>query len=146
VKTERVGTAAYGRGPIGATVGQTIDYRMIVTNTGDVTLTVKLTDLRCDSGTLHAAGDTTLAPGESLTYTCTHVLVTSNMSPFVNTAIVTGVTPAGAGVGPVSSQVTAKQAGGVLGAFKPPTVPKVKKITAKAKPAKAVVAPAHFTG
>jgi hypothetical protein len=146
VKTERVGTAAYGRGPISATAGQTIDYRMVVSNTGDVTLTVKLTDLRCDSGTLHAGADTTLAPGESLTYTCTHRLDSSDMSPFVNRATATGVTPAGANVGPVSSEVAVKQAGGVVGAFKPPTIPKVKKVTAKAKPAKAVVAPAHFTG
>jgi hypothetical protein len=146
VKTERVGTAAYGRGPISATAGQTIDYRMVVSNTGDVTLTVKLTDLRCDSGTLHAGADTTLAPGESLTYTCTHRLDSSDMSPFVNRATATGVTPAGANAGPVSSEVAVKQAGGVVGAFKPPTIPKVKKVTAKAKPAKAVVAPAHFTG
>jgi hypothetical protein len=119
---------------------------MVVSNTGDVTLTVKLTDLRCDSGTLHAGADTTLAPGESLTYTCTHRLDSSDMSPFVNRATATGVTPAGANVGPVSSEVAVKQAGGVVGAFKPPTIPKVKKVTAKAKPAKAVVAPAHFTG
>jgi hypothetical protein len=146
VKTERVGTAAFGRGPISATVGRTIDYRMLVTNTGDVTVTITLADLRCDAGTLHAGAATTLAPGASVTYTCTHRLVASDSNPFVNSATAAGVTPGGVNVGPVSSEVAAKQAGGVLGAFRPPTVAKVKKITAKAKPAKAVVAPAHFTG
>jgi hypothetical protein len=72
--------------------------------------------------------------------------VASDTSPFVNSATATGSTPAGTSVGPVSSEVAAKQAGGVLGAFRPPSVGKIKKITAKAAPAKAVVAPAHFTG
>jgi hypothetical protein len=116
---------------------------MLVTNTGDETVAVKLTDLRCDSGTLHADTSTTLAPGASVTYTCTHRLVGSDASPFVNRATATGVTSGGTSVGPVSSEVSAKRAGGVLGAFRPPSIAKV---TAKAKPAKAVVSAAHFTG
>jgi hypothetical protein len=140
VKTERVGhIGAYRRGPIGAAVGQTIDFQILVTNTGNVTLTLTLSDRLCDGGTLRAAGTTTLAPGASVTYTCTHRLVTADASPFVNTAVATAVTTTGTTVGPVSSTVAANRVHGVLGAA-------FKKTTPKAKPAKAVVAPAHFTG
>jgi uncharacterized repeat protein (TIGR01451 family) len=140
VKTERVGhTGAYRRGPIGAAVGQTLDFRILVTNTGDVALTLTLSDRLCDGGTLRAAGSTTLAAGASVTYTCTHRLVTADASPFVNTAVVTAATATGAVIGPVSSSVSANRVHGVLGAA-------FKKTTPKAKPAKAVVAPAHFTG
>jgi hypothetical protein len=116
---------------------------MLVSNTGDVTVTVKLTDLRCDAGTLHAGTSTTLAPGASVTYTCSHRLGASDSSPFVNSATATGVTSGGIGVGPVSSEVSAKRPGAVTGEFRPPSLAK---ITAKAKPAKPVVSPAHFTG
>jgi uncharacterized repeat protein (TIGR01451 family) len=140
VKTERVGhTGAYRRGPIGAAVGQTLDFQILVTNTGNVTLTLTLTDRLCDAGTLRAAGTTTLAPGASVTYMCTHRLVSADASPFVNTALVTAATATGAAAGPVSSSVSANRVRGVLGAA-------FKKVTPKAKPAKAVVAPAHFTG
>jgi uncharacterized repeat protein (TIGR01451 family) len=140
VKTERVGNAgSYVRGPIGTKVGQTLAYLILVTNTGNVELTVKLTDRLCDNGTLHAHGTTTLPPGGSVTYTCTHRLFTADASPFVNTATATAVTTSGTSVGPVSSKVTANRVNGVLGAS-------FKKVKAKAKPAKAVVAPAHFTG
>jgi len=140
VKTERVGhTGAYRRGPISVAVGQTLDFQILVTNTGDVAVTLTLTDRLCDAGTLRAAGTTTLAPGASVTYTCTHRLVTADASPFVNTAFVTAATATGAVIGPVSSSVSANRVRGVLGAT-------FKKVTPKAKPAKAVAAPAHFTG
>ena len=139
MKTERIGdVGSYVRGPIGTKVGQTIAYLILVTNTGNVELTVKLTDRLCDSGTLHAHGTTTLPPGGSVTYTCSHRLFTADASPLVNTATATAVTTSGTTVGPVSSQVAANRLNGVLGAFK--------KVKAKAKPAKPVVAPARFTG
>ena len=153
VKSERVGsTGSYRLGPINVLVGRTIDYHMVVTNTGGVELTVTLVDPRCDPGTLHAAGSTTLAPGAVVAYTCSHRLRATDPIPFVNTATATGVTPAGVSVGPVSSKVVAQSTGGVLGATftkatpKVKVKPKVKKVTAKAKPAKAVVKSAQFTG
>ena len=140
VKTERVGsTGTYRRGPIGAAVGQTLDFQILVTNTGNTVLTLTLTDRLCDGGTLRAGGATTIAPGAAVTYTCTHRLVAADASPFVNTAVVTAVTTTGAAVGPASSTVAANRVHGVLGAT-------FKKVIPKAKPAKAVVAPAHFTG
>jgi uncharacterized repeat protein (TIGR01451 family) len=140
VKTERVGsTGTYGRGPVGAAVGETLDFQILVTNTGNTVLALTLTDVLCDGGTLHAGGATTLAPGAAVTYTCTHRLLSKDASPFVNTAVVTAATPTGARVGPASSAVSADRMHGVLGAT-------FKKVVRKAKPAKAVVAPAHFTG
>ena len=155
MKTERVGTSgSYRSGPVNVKVGQTLDYRMLVTNTGGVELTVTLSDPRCDPRTLHAEGSTTLAPGASVAYTCSHRIVATDPSPFVNTATATGVTPDGVAVGPVSSKVIARPTSGVLGATFTKTTapkakkvkPKVKKVIAKAKPAKAVVKSAQFTG
>jgi uncharacterized repeat protein (TIGR01451 family) len=168
VKSQRRdGTQSYRIGPINVRVGQTIDYRMVVTNTGGVEVTVTLTDQRCDAGTLRAGGTTTLAPGASVAYTCSHRLLAADPSPFVNTATATAVTPSGDAIGPVSSRVTARRTGAVLAATitrtkaaakakkaaqpkkvtakaKPATKPK--KVTAKAKPAKPVVKSAQFTG
>jgi hypothetical protein len=130
---------------------------MVVTNTGGVELTVTLADPRCDAGTLHAAGSTSLAPGAAVAFTCTHRLLPSDPNPFVNTATATAVTTDGSVVGPVSSKVVARVAtSGVLGAThtakpavkvkKVKKVAKLKKVTARAKPARAVVKSAQFTG
>ena len=61
-----------------AKIGDTIGYRFDVTNPGDTGLTVKLSDPRCDAGTLKGpqklAGDKDdlLEPDEQWRYTCTH--------------------------------------------------------------------------
>ena len=60
-------------------IGQTIDYEIVVQNTGNVPLTLSaFTDPRCDSGTIAGGpGAAALEPGASTTYTCSHVLSAS---------------------------------------------------------------------
>jgi hypothetical protein len=58
-----------------AVEGQTVDYEIIVTNTGGVPLTFsEFSDENCEN---LKPGSSSLAPGESTTYTCDHVLTTS---------------------------------------------------------------------
>jgi hypothetical protein len=161
VKSERVGSSGdYVGGPISAHVGDGIDYRMVVSNTGDTSLTIAFSDPRCDSGTLAPAGTQTIAAGGSLAYTCSHLLVAGDGSSFTNTATATGTSPSGDHVGPVSSSVVVNvvaagganvvAAGGVLGAHVTIThkVAKhhVKAVHKRAKAAKAGVLGASFTG
>jgi hypothetical protein len=76
-------------------VGQTVDYEIIVTNTGGVPLTFSgFTDPRCDPGTIAGGpGTGSVAPGASTTYTCSHVLASEGT--YVNVATVTGTPPGG---------------------------------------------------
>jgi len=48
-KTERVDAGAFVSGPVSVTVGQTVNYQMVVTNTGSSTVSVTLADDGCDS-------------------------------------------------------------------------------------------------
>jgi hypothetical protein len=86
--------------PLAASVGDTVTYSMTLTNTGTAPLSVDLTDARCDSGTLagpnnrDGSGDP-LAPGESVTYTCTHLITPTDDDPLVNTACTTGTATLG---------------------------------------------------
>ena len=129
MKSERVGNSgSYRPGPINVQVGQTLDYRMVVTNTGGVELTVTLVDPRCDRGDAARRGLDDVGARCVVAYTCSHRLLATDPSPFVNTATATGVTPAGCRVGPVSSKVVAQATGGVLGATFTKTTPKVKKV------------------
>jgi hypothetical protein len=87
--------------PLAATVGDTVTYSMTVTNTGTAPLTVDVTDARCDAGTLSAPGGRdgsadALAGGESVTYTCTHLITAGDPDPLVNTACTTGTATLGA--------------------------------------------------
>jgi hypothetical protein len=76
----------------GAT-GQTVDYEIVVTNMGNVALTFSsFTDVNCDAGTIAGGPEAPLAPGESTTYTCDHVL--TGTGSYTNVASVTG-TPEG---------------------------------------------------
>ena len=59
-KSERVGSSgSFTHGPVTGDVGDTVNYRMMVTNTGNTTLVIDFTDSRCDSGTL--SGPTVLS-------------------------------------------------------------------------------------
>jgi large repetitive protein len=82
-------------------VGQTVEYEVIVTNTGNVALTLgALNDPNCDAGTIAGGpGETALAPGASTTYTCKHVLTQADREAgtFTNSASVTGSPPPGEG-------------------------------------------------
>jgi hypothetical protein len=124
VKLERDAAAGgpFTRGPItitekaGAYVVHTIDYKVVVTNKGNVSLTLRLDDPRCDAGTVSGPiavsgklnGDV-LEPGGVAQYLCTHALVKSDPSPFTNTATVTGTPPVGAPVRGSSSVTVKKQ-------------------------------------
>ncbi len=70
-------------------LGQTVDYQIVVTNTGNVPLTLsKFTDSHCDTGTIKGGpGASSIAPKASTTYTCDHKLTA--VGSYTNTATVT---------------------------------------------------------
>jgi hypothetical protein len=72
------------------TPGATINYEIIVKNTGQVPLTfANFTDAHCDPGTIAGGpGEASIAPGNSTLYTCRHVM--GNEPSYVNQASVTG--------------------------------------------------------
>ena len=85
-------------------MGDTIEYLMTITNKGSTTLVLDFADPHCDAGTLSAPtavsgsydpSSRTLSVGGSIQYTCSHILTSSDSSPFTNTATVTGNPPQG---------------------------------------------------
>lgn len=174
-KLQRVdASGAYVATPVAATVGQTVAYQINVLNTGNVMLTVTLQDPRCDAGTIAPSTGQGIGPTSSVTFTCTHLLTAADVGSFVNTATATGTAGNGqqvTGSGTATAEVTAAPAAttGVLGSTKTVTKKtvdkkavtkkkatvhktkavkhtKAKKVTKKAKPARPVLAGAHFTG
>jgi hypothetical protein len=102
---EVAGSASgFSTGERTAAVGQTVDYEVIVKNTGNVPMTFgAFSDERCDAGTISGGpGEAALAPGASTTYLCDHVLVEADglAGSYANSATVTGTPPEGMG-GPV---------------------------------------------
>ncbi|MFL5824881.1 MAG: hypothetical protein ACJ764_15730 [Solirubrobacteraceae bacterium] len=106
VKLERIGSAGFTHGPVTGSVGDTVDYQMTVSNTGNTPLAIAFSDPRCDSGTLSAPSVVTgtyntatgsLSRGGALQYTCTHVLGADDQ-PYTNVASATGTAPSGAKV------------------------------------------------
>jgi hypothetical protein len=93
--------------PVSATVGQTVDYQIVVTNTGNVALTFSsFTDPRCDEGTIAGGpGKVPVAPGSSTTFTCSHVLTAAGT--YINEASVTGTPPGGTAITHPSNAVEA---------------------------------------
>src|SRR6266576_1659243 len=86
-------------------IGQTANFTITVTNDGDSTLTnVVVTDALapgCARTKADIPGLASMAPGATITYTCTLAIVTAS---FTNIAIATGTPPVGP---PVSAQDTA---------------------------------------
>ncbi len=80
-------------------VGETVDYEIFVTNTGNVPLTlVEIADSYCDAGTLTGGpGAKPLEYAQSTTYFCSHVLTEADLTAgsVTNTATVTGDPPEG---------------------------------------------------
>jgi hypothetical protein len=74
-------------------VGQTIEYSIVITNTGGVPLTFSaFTDPRCDPATLTGAVEGSVAPGASVDLKCTHVITPADQQAgsYENMAMVTG--------------------------------------------------------
>jgi uncharacterized repeat protein (TIGR01451 family) len=102
---------AFVDGPIQTHVGETIDYEMIVTNTGNEPLKVSLTDVKCDGTPAPPSGvnpaTDTLAAGASWTFTCSHVIVAADGASYTNTVSVTGTDAGQHQVGPATDSVVA---------------------------------------
>jgi hypothetical protein len=82
-------------------VGQTVDYSIPVRNNGWASETLsKFTDENCDSGTIAGGpGASPVAPGETTTYTCSHVLTAADLAAgsVTDNASVTATPPGGHG-------------------------------------------------
>src|SRR5205807_2242485 len=78
-KLERI-AGSFTTATLSGKVGQTVEYEIVVTDTGDTLLSLSnFTDGRCDPGTIAGGpGAKALAPGESTKYTCTHVLTNAD--------------------------------------------------------------------
>jgi uncharacterized repeat protein (TIGR01451 family) len=76
-KEQRVGgSGPYTSGPIVIPSTATLEYRIVVTNTGNESQTLSFSDEKCDPGTVAGGpGGEELQPGHSTTYTCTHAVV-----------------------------------------------------------------------
>ena len=174
VKTERddsLGLSDYVAGPITVSVGDRVGYQIAVTNTGDVALDVHLVDSGCVFDTNRGSrsidfSGIQMSPGQTLYYHCYHVVGSADRPTYTNKATANGVS-ASTNAAPVASSVSAAPVSssvqanvgpakaGVLGASKALHVKKtvthkvtkhVKKVTHRAKPAKAAVQGATFTG
>jgi hypothetical protein len=97
--------------PLVGTIGQTVDYEIVVTNTElflEETFS-EFTDRHCVAGTggysplMSSSGTIRLAPGASTTYTCSHVLTSTG--PYTNEASVTGTSVFEVPVTQTSNQV-----------------------------------------
>jgi hypothetical protein len=92
--------SGYTKSQLAAEVGQTVKYEIIVKNTSEVVeLFSNFTDEKCDPGTIAGGpGPFPVLPGESTTWTCTHLVTGADKGAglIINTATVTG-TPEGGG-------------------------------------------------
>ncbi|HMD55940.1 MAG TPA: hypothetical protein VKG82_00540 [Solirubrobacteraceae bacterium] len=81
--------------PLTGTVGQTVDYQVVVTNTGNTPLTFSnFTDTHCESIAGGPVG--AVAPGGSATYTCDHPLTLAEAgTTYENVASDTGTSTEG---------------------------------------------------
>lgn len=79
--------------PLVAQVGQTVNYQIVVTNTGSITLKFSgLEDPHCDPGTITGGGSGILEPGAATKYTCRHVVTAADLAAgsYSNVATITG--------------------------------------------------------
>lgn len=95
------GGGAYTPTTLTGQVGQTIDYEILVRNSGNVPLTfASLSDPRCDAGTIAGGpGGEALAAGATTTFTCTHLLTAADLTAgsISNSVTLTGTPPEGQG-------------------------------------------------
>lgn len=86
--------------PLTGTVGQTVLYDMVVTNTGNTPLTFSnFSDTVCDPGTLDGVPSTPVEPLASFTVVCAHTITPADVTAgsLVNIAKVTGTPEEGEG-------------------------------------------------
>jgi hypothetical protein len=91
---------AYTTAPLSGEVGKTIDYKILLNNTGNVPLSFStLEDPRCDAGTITGGPTGELAPGASAEYLCTHLITAADAEAgaLTNTVTLTGTPPEGEG-------------------------------------------------
>ena len=86
------GEASYTTAKLTGKLGQTVEYKITVKDTGNTTLALgALSDPKCDAGTISAASQSPIAPGETAFYTCSHVL--DAVGIYTNVAVVTATPP-----------------------------------------------------
>ena len=102
-KFQRIkGEPTYTTSEVTGALGQIVEYKIVVTNTGNVTLKFgALKDTNCEGIT--PSGATELAVGKAGTFTCTHTL--SAVGPYTNEASIEGNEGTGT---KTSNKVTAK--------------------------------------
>ena len=87
-------------GNVSGEVGQTVDYRIEVRNTGWVALSFPaFSDAKCDAGTIAGGPGGTISRNETTTYTCSHVLTSADLTAgsYTDSASATGAPPTGDG-------------------------------------------------
>jgi uncharacterized repeat protein (TIGR01451 family) len=92
------GEASYTTATLTGAVGQTVEYKIIVKNTGNTSLKFgKLTDAKCEG--ISPSGEVELTSGGEQVYTCSHVLTTADQTAgsYENNATITGTPPTGQG-------------------------------------------------
>ena len=83
------GESSYTTSKLTGRVGQTVEYKITVENTGTVALHfTPLSDAHCS--TLSPSGQTELAVGAKESFTCEHTLAKGDESPYVNVASIEG--------------------------------------------------------
>ncbi|WP_034229839.1 HYR-like domain-containing protein, partial [Aquimarina pacifica] len=79
-------------------VGELIVYSMVVTNSGNVTLTdIEVTDPNADAGTINPTTISVLSPGQEVAITAEHLITQSDLDNgvVINSATVTALDPEG---------------------------------------------------
>ncbi len=99
------GESGFTTSPLTGAIGETVDYEIIVENTGlSPTTFAEFTDPHCEAATLAGGpGTSQLLPGESTTYSCSQVL--SGDGAYTNEATVTGTSLTGVTATHTSNQV-----------------------------------------
>jgi hypothetical protein len=94
-KLQRIaGTSTYTTDELTGKTGQTVEYEIVVSNTGNVPLTFsEFSDPKCEMISGGPSGP--VAPGKSATYTCKRLL--TEVRPYANSATDTGTPPEGDG-------------------------------------------------
>jgi hypothetical protein len=100
-----VSTGPYTSAPVTGLIGETVDYEIVVKNTGNIPLTITSADVADPNCGAISGGPSPqpLKTGASATFTCTHVLTESGS--YTNTADVSGSPPEGPPIHATSNTV-----------------------------------------